>query len=160
MKQQRERGFYGVRAPIARQRFSTVAYSVNFLFYSILFLYFTGNCSNTIFSHAKFDASGTLNISVLLLFPLRKHMLFFAEIVGKNILCPFAVYYLRYAVRQFFTLSRISLADGKRAGQKVQRKIAAVVQKVKSPVLFYPALLKSAKQIVNNHSFCFSHQTD
>ena len=25
---------------------------------------------------------------------------------------------------------------------------------------FYPALLKSATQIVNNHSFCFSHQTD
>ncbi len=42
-------------------------------------------------------------------------------------LCPFAVYYLRYAVRSFFTLSRISLADGKRAGQKVQRKIAVVV---------------------------------
>jgi hypothetical protein len=43
----------------------------------------------------------------------------------------FAVYYLRYAVTSFFTLSRISLADGKRAGQKVQRKIAAVVQNVK-----------------------------
>jgi hypothetical protein len=53
-------------------------------------------------------------------------------------LCPFAVYYLRYAVRSFFTLSRISLADGKRAGQKIQRKIAAAVQKVKSPVLFIP----------------------
>jgi hypothetical protein len=52
--------------------------------------------------------------------------------------CPFAVYYLRYAVRPFFTMSRISLADGKRAGQKVQRKIAAVVQKVKSPLLFVP----------------------
>ena len=46
-------------------------------------------------------------------------------------LCPFAVYYLRYAVTSFFTLSRISLADGKRAGQKVQRKIAAAVQNVK-----------------------------
>jgi hypothetical protein len=56
----------------------------------------------------------------------------------KNILCPFAVYYLRYAVRSFFTLSRISLADGKRAGQKVQRKIAIAVQKVKSPLLFVP----------------------
>ncbi len=34
----------------------------------------------------------------------------------KNFLCPFAVYYLRYEVRSFFTMSRISLADGKRAG--------------------------------------------
>jgi hypothetical protein len=50
---------------------------------------------------------------------------------AKFILCPFAVYYLRYAVTSFFTLSRISLADGKRAGQKVQRKIAAAVQNVK-----------------------------
>jgi hypothetical protein len=33
-----------------------------------------------------------------------------------NILCPFAAYYLRYAVRSFFTMSRISLAEGKRAG--------------------------------------------
>ena len=46
--------------------------------------------------------------------------------------CPFAVYYLRYAVRSFFTMYRISLADGKRAGQKVHRKIAAAVQNVKS----------------------------
>jgi hypothetical protein len=37
---------------------------------------------------------------------------------------------LLYAVRSFFTMSRISLADGKRAGQKVQRKIAVAVQKV------------------------------
>jgi hypothetical protein len=42
-----------------------------------------------------------------------------------TILCPFAVYYLRYAVRSFFTMSRISLVDGKRAGQKVQCKIAS-----------------------------------
>ena len=55
-----------------------------------------------------------------------------------KILCPFAVYYLRYAVRSFFTMSRISLADGKRAGQKVQRKIAVAVQKVKSSLLFVP----------------------
>jgi hypothetical protein len=48
-----------------------------------------------------------------------------------HFLCPFAVYYLRYAVTSLFTLSRISLADGKRAGQKVQRKIAAAVQNVK-----------------------------
>jgi hypothetical protein len=54
------------------------------------------------------------------------------------ILCPFAVYYLRYAVRWFFTLSRISLAEGKRAGQKVHRKIAVAVQKVKTPLLFVP----------------------
>jgi hypothetical protein len=33
-----------------------------------------------------------------------------------GILCPFAVYYLRYAVGSFFTMSRIPLADGKRAG--------------------------------------------
>ncbi len=51
-------------------------------------------------------------------------------------LCPFAVYYLRYAVGSFFTLSRISLADGKRAGQKVHSKIAVAVQKVKTPLLF------------------------
>ncbi len=45
-------------------------------------------------------------------------------------LCPFAVHYLPYAVTSFFTISRISLADGKRAGQKVHRKIAVAVQKV------------------------------
>ncbi len=50
-------------------------------------------------------------------------------------LCPFAVYYLRYAVRSFFTLSRISLPDGKRAGQKVLHKIVAAVQNVK-PLYF------------------------
>jgi hypothetical protein len=49
-------------------------------------------------------------------------------------LCPFAVYYLRYAVTSFSTISRISLADGKRAGQKVHRKSAIAVQNVK-PVL-------------------------
>ena len=50
-------------------------------------------------------------------------------------LCPFAVYYLRYAVTSFFTISRISLADGKRAGQKVHRKIAVAVQNIK-PLYF------------------------
>jgi hypothetical protein len=70
-------------------------------------------------------------------------------------LCPFAVYYLRYAVRSFFTLFRISLADGM-SGTKNRRSGT----KSKIPCTFYPALLKSAKQIVNNHSFCFSHQTD
>ena len=53
----------------------------------------------------------------------------------KGILCPFAVYYLRYAVRSFFTMSRTSLSDGKRARQKVQRKIAVAVQNVK-PLYF------------------------
>ncbi len=52
--------------------------------------------------------------------------------------CPFAVYYLRYAVRSFFTMYRISLADGKRAGCKVQLEITVAVQKVKSPLLFVP----------------------
>ncbi len=52
-----------------------------------------------------------------------------------DILCPFAVYYLRYAVRSFFTFSRIYLPDGKRAGQKVQHKIAAAVQNV-NPLYF------------------------
>jgi hypothetical protein len=52
-----------------------------------------------------------------------------------GILCPFAVYYLRYAVKSFFTMSCTSLADGKRAGQKVQRKIAVAVQNV-NPLYF------------------------
>ena len=56
-------------------------------------------------------------------------------------------------------MSRISLADGKRAGQKVHRKIAVAVQNVK-PSTFCPALLKSEKNIVKNHSFCLDHQTD
>ncbi len=50
-------------------------------------------------------------------------------------LCPFAVNYLRYTVTSFFTMSRISLADGKIAGQKVHRKIAVAVQNVK-PLYF------------------------
>ena len=45
-------------------------------------------------------------------------------------------------------MSRISLADGKRAGQKVHRKIPGA------------CLLKSEKNIVKNHSFCLDHQTD
>jgi hypothetical protein len=53
-------------------------------------------------------------------------------------LCPLALYYLRYAVTSFFTISRISLADGKTAGQKVHRKIAGAVQNVKFPLLFVP----------------------
>jgi hypothetical protein len=35
-------------------------------------------------------------------------------------------------------MSRISLADGKIAGQKLHRKIAVAVQKVKAFVLFIP----------------------
>jgi hypothetical protein len=62
----------------------------------------------------------------------------FESVNTVDFLCPFAVNYLRYAVRSFFTMSRISLADGKRAGQKAQRKIAVAVQKVKSPLLFVP----------------------
>jgi hypothetical protein len=62
-------------------------------------------------------------------------------ITNRNIftfLCPLALYYLRYAVTSFFTISRISLADGKTAGQKVHRKIAGAVQNVKFPLLFVP----------------------
>ncbi len=55
-----------------------------------------------------------------------------------KVLCPFAVYYLRYGVRSFFTMYRIPPADGKTAGQKVQCKIAVAVQKVKTFVLFIP----------------------
>ncbi len=50
----------------------------------------------------------------------------------QDILCPFAEYYLRYAVTSFFTISRISLVDGKRAGQKVHRTIAVAIQNVKA----------------------------
>jgi hypothetical protein len=53
----------------------------------------------------------------------------------QHFLCPFAEYYLRYAVTSFFTISRISLVDGKRAGQKVHRTIAVAVQNVK-PLYF------------------------
>jgi hypothetical protein len=56
-------------------------------------------------------------------------------------------------------MSRISLPDGKRAGQKVQRKIAIAVQKVK-PLYFLSRSFEIRKNIVNNHSFCFSPQTD
>jgi hypothetical protein len=53
----------------------------------------------------------------------------------ESLLCPFAVYCLRYAVTLFFTMSRISLAEGKTAGQKVHLKIAGAVQNVK-PLYF------------------------
>ncbi len=66
------------------------------------------------------------------------HAFFMVNLTALYFLCPFAVYYIRYADRSFFTMYRISLADGKRAGQKVQLKIAVAVQKVKSPLLFVP----------------------
>jgi hypothetical protein len=72
---------------------------------------------------------------------LRHNSLFSVIAIGTFYsLCPFAEYYLRYEVTSFFTISRISLADGKRAGQKVQRKIAGAVQNVKplSFKLFVP----------------------
>jgi hypothetical protein len=72
-----------------------------------------------------------MNIGPLLLFLVPKAIMKHCTVYRKHFLCPFAVYYLRYAVTSFFTLSRISLVDGKRAGQKVQRKIAAAVQNVK-----------------------------
>ena len=43
-------------------------------------------------------------------------------------------------------MSRISLADGKRAGQKLQSKIAVAVQKVKSPLLFVPLFWNNKQQ--------------
>ena len=63
------------------------------------------------------------------------NVLLFKKLWDIIFLCPFAVYYLRYAVRSFFTISRIYLAEGKRAGQKVHRKVAAAVQNVK-PLYF------------------------
>jgi hypothetical protein len=49
------------------------------------------------------------------------------------VLLPYIIYVMQS--RRFFTISRISLADDKRAGQKVHRKIAAAVQNVK-PLYF------------------------
>jgi hypothetical protein len=66
----------------------------------------------------------------------------------------FAVYYLRYAVRSFFTMSRISLADGKRAGQKVQRKIAVAVQKVK-PLHFLSRSFEIGEKYCKQSYFLF-----
>ncbi len=70
------------------------------------------------------------------------------------ILCPFAVYYLHYAVRSFFTMSRISLADSKRAGQKVQRKIAVAVQKVK-PLYFLSRSFQIREKYCQQSFFLF-----
>jgi hypothetical protein len=80
---------------------------------------------------------GDLDVIVLLANKTKRDEVGSKESI-KKFLCPFAVYYILYAVRSFFTMSRISLVDGKRAGQKVQRKIAVAVQKVKSPLLFVP----------------------
>ncbi len=75
-------------------------------------------------------------------------------LVLEQFLCPFSVYYLRYAVRSFFTMSRISLADGKRAGQKVQRKIAVAVQKVK-PLYFLSRSFEIREKYCKQSYFLF-----
>ncbi len=61
------------------------------------------------------------------------------------VLCPFALYYLRYTVTSFFTISRISLADGKTAGLKVHRQIAVAVQNVK-PLYFLSRSFESREK--------------
>ncbi len=82
-------------------------------------------------------------------------MRIFKSFLGTNyILCPFAVYYLRYAVRSFLTMSRISLADGKRAGQKVQRKVAVAVQKVK-PLYFLSRTFEIREKYCQQSFFLF-----
>ena len=43
-------------------------------------------------------------------------------------------------------MSRISLVDGKRTGQKLQRKIAVAVQKVKTSVHFIPLFWNNIRQ--------------
>jgi hypothetical protein len=74
------------------------------------------------------------------------------------ILCPFAVYYLRYAVTSFFTMSRISLAEGKTAGQKVYRKIARAVQNVKPLYFLSPSFEIQEKYC--QQSFFFSSSSN
>jgi hypothetical protein len=54
-------------------------------------------------------------------------------------------------------LSRISLADGKRAGQKVERKIAAAVQNVKPFYFLSRPLALSPKKLLS-YSICFNDQ--
>jgi hypothetical protein len=74
---------------------------------------------------------------------------------GKQIiLCPSAVYCLRYAVTSFFTISRISLADGKRAGQKVHRKIAVAVQNVK-PLYFLSRSFEIREKYIQQSFFLY-----
>jgi hypothetical protein len=56
-------------------------------------------------------------------------------------------------------MSLTSLSDGKRAGQKVQRKIAVEVQNVK-PLYFLSRSFEFRGKYCHKHSCCFSHQTD
>jgi hypothetical protein len=56
-------------------------------------------------------------------------------------------------------LSRISVADGKRAGQKVQRKIAAAVQNVKPLYFLSRSFVLSHKNLLS-YSICFYNQID
>ncbi len=51
-------------------------------------------------------------------------------------------------------MSRISLADGKRAGQKIQRKIAVAVQKVK-PLYFLSRSLEIREKYCQQSFFLF-----
>ncbi len=59
----------------------------------------------------------------------------------------------------FFTLSRIYFADGKRAGQKGHRKIAAAVQNVK-PLYFLSRSFEIREKYGQESFFCLDHQTD
>jgi hypothetical protein len=54
-------------------------------------------------------------------------------------------------------MSRISLADGKRAGQKVQRKIAVAVQNVKPLYFLSRSFALSLKNLLS-YSICFNNQ--
>jgi hypothetical protein len=56
-------------------------------------------------------------------------------------------------------MSRISPADGKRAGQKVQRKIAVAVQNVK-PLYFLSRSFEIREKYCQQSFLFFSHQTD
>jgi len=51
-------------------------------------------------------------------------------------------------VFQLFTISRIYLADGKRPGQKVHRKVVVAVQNVKPLLLFVPLFRNNMRQRV------------
>jgi hypothetical protein len=53
-------------------------------------------------------------------------------------------------------MSRISLADGKRAGQKVQRKIAVAVQNVK-PLYFLSGSFALSLKNLLSYSICFNN---
>ena len=60
---------------------------------------------------------------------------------------------------RFLTISRISLADGKRAGQKVQRKIAVAVQNVK-PLYFLSRSFALSPQKSAELFYMFYNQID